>query len=660
MPPEFIKILSPEILKLIDEAFHKQQYNGVLSIIGKLLTSQVHDSYKTIITDWKTPDIEMLNRLTRDVWNFSAAKNWQQMRDLTLALKDENGNIREYNTFKNEAQKICSKYNENWLQAEYNQSIAASQNAARWVQFTAEKEDIPYLQYQTVGDSSVRASHALLDGIVRKVDDPFWSTHYPPNGWGCRCEVIQAVGANAPQKEIPNVGIPEMFRTNLAQTGLIYPKNHPYYIDIPKAEIRKSIAYLPPENTFVTYNISKDKVIEIHPLHGDIELSKNVDACKILKSHDPKANIKLMPIINENDPQARKKFYPKSYLDKFPNKNADLLYDGDIAEIETTIGTKTSIQNAIKHGKKQAGNVLVKIPDNVKVDEAMKIAKGQMNHYESKQDLKVTIFNSTEKKYLETKISNKQFEPVKSIDEAIKKAKSFGFNHVEVDGVDLKHINSVLEALQDEYSSVGKIKVERLVIKSGGKNGVGIKGGHYLSKETYRSSELYFNSDAFKINFYQPPLSFTEQLSRINDKIDSSERSIKMFEEKILKYSNDKSFGKKMKKEISAERSRILDYKLAKQKIDKAIEKGEKPIANNISALLKDTDSQIKCSVHHEFGHYIDDMLQFPKLKDGAPPSVYGSRDRAEYFAEYYAKYKMIGEEEIPEDVLKIFKSWKK
>ena len=389
---------------MIERVKNGEDPNSLLHLTVQLLSGQVKKYYHAQ-GDFTTPDAEMLTRITRDVWHFSAAKNYQELRDLTLALRDENGKLRKFSEFKEIAGNIIDKYNVTWIKTEYDFAVAASQSAARWTEFEKEADIIPNLKYQTVGDEHVRASHQVLDGIIRPINDSFWATHYPPNGWGCRCEAVQSLeGYGKVTEKIPNVEIPNLFKTNLAKTGLIYPKNHPYYTGVPKAELRKALAYLPPKNTFIEYDFGDNITLEVHPLHGDKELAKNIEAAKALLNIEPKTKIKLMPVLSEKDTEARKMYFSKEYLKKYPNKNPDILFNNRIAEIEMPNGSsKTSIQNAIKHGKSQADFVLIRIPNNIDIDEADRIVKGQMMHYQNKEDLEVWIFNDTKKIIYNTK-----------------------------------------------------------------------------------------------------------------------------------------------------------------------------------------------------------------------------------------------------------------
>ncbi len=42
-----------------------------------------------------------------------------------------------------------------------------------------------------VRDARTRPQHLAWHGTVLPVDHPWWQTHYPPNGWRCRCIVQQ-------------------------------------------------------------------------------------------------------------------------------------------------------------------------------------------------------------------------------------------------------------------------------------------------------------------------------------------------------------------------------------------------------------------------------------------------------------------------------------
>ena len=71
----------------------------------------------------------------------------------------------------------------------FSTNMRSASMAGRWAQITANADRRPYLQYRTAGDARVRPAHRQWDGRIYPVGDAFWSTHYPPNGWGCRCTV---------------------------------------------------------------------------------------------------------------------------------------------------------------------------------------------------------------------------------------------------------------------------------------------------------------------------------------------------------------------------------------------------------------------------------------------------------------------------------------
>lgn len=76
----------------------------------------------------------------------------------------------------------------------YETNLRTSQAAGRYAQMT--HPDMvrvrPYWQYRH-GEHRTplvpRRQHLAWDGLVLRWDDPFWRTHYPPNGWMCSCGV---------------------------------------------------------------------------------------------------------------------------------------------------------------------------------------------------------------------------------------------------------------------------------------------------------------------------------------------------------------------------------------------------------------------------------------------------------------------------------------
>ncbi|MGE9985706.1 PBECR2 nuclease fold domain-containing protein [Desulfovibrio sp. SGI.169] len=71
-----------------------------------------------------------------------------------------------------------------------NTNLRTSYMAGHWENLVAEREARPWLMYQQVQDAKKRPEHSQWHGLILPIDHEFWKTHYPPNGWGCRCTVV--------------------------------------------------------------------------------------------------------------------------------------------------------------------------------------------------------------------------------------------------------------------------------------------------------------------------------------------------------------------------------------------------------------------------------------------------------------------------------------
>ena len=132
----------------------------------------------------------MRRRLSRSNFIFSGMKAFHELHEAFPSLVDENGVRKPFERFLNDVRSIDKTYNANYLRAEYNFVAASADMAAKWERF-AQDGDRYNLQYRTAGDGRVRPEHAALNGVTLPPSDSFWQEFYPPNGWNCRCNVVQ-------------------------------------------------------------------------------------------------------------------------------------------------------------------------------------------------------------------------------------------------------------------------------------------------------------------------------------------------------------------------------------------------------------------------------------------------------------------------------------
>ncbi|WP_299494942.1 phage minor head protein [uncultured Shewanella sp.] len=67
----------------------------------------------------------------------------------------------------------------------YSTNVRQSYNAGRYEQL----QSFDYWEYQHGDSRYPRELHLKWHGTVLPKDDPWWLTHFPSNGWGCKCRV---------------------------------------------------------------------------------------------------------------------------------------------------------------------------------------------------------------------------------------------------------------------------------------------------------------------------------------------------------------------------------------------------------------------------------------------------------------------------------------
>jgi SPP1 gp7 family putative phage head morphogenesis protein len=203
-----------------------------------------------------TDNYNLLTQFRKNINVFSGAKTFQQIKDSQNFILDATGKMRAWNDYLADVKSINALYNETWLKVERDITIKQAQSARLWQDIQGQKDILPYLQYITVRDERVRIEHRAMDGIIRRVDDKFWDLYYPPNDWGCRCEVRQIESGKETKLEgermnLINEGTPKLFRMNAAKDGYIFKTeglgSHPYMLVGDAFEVVKGVNFFLPE-----------------------------------------------------------------------------------------------------------------------------------------------------------------------------------------------------------------------------------------------------------------------------------------------------------------------------------------------------------------------------------------------------------------------------
>ena len=220
-------------------------YKAIANYLKKALYEGFGTSYNAALENLDGSSLELLSELRTNIYMFSAAKTYQQVREMVdLMVKDDK--LKTFVEFKSEAKDVYNIYNEDYLKSEYNTALASAQEAENWDRIEREKEVLPYLRYSAVMDANTSEICAPLNNLVAPVNDPIWNTIAPPNHFNCRClleTLDKEEGSNleTPTSEKNSVvksvesEMQDVFKMNSGKDAYIFKPDHPYF-SVPKED----------------------------------------------------------------------------------------------------------------------------------------------------------------------------------------------------------------------------------------------------------------------------------------------------------------------------------------------------------------------------------------------------------------------------------------
>lgn len=132
------------------------------------------------------------------------------------------------------------------LRTIYETNMRQARAAGQWQRIERTKRALPYLLYQVGPSVTHREEHLSWHGLVLPADDPWWQTHMPMNGWGCKCHVrqvgpaefdrLQREGLSSPViREDPETGKPQAVQEtrNGLPTGRLLMEKRPIETEAP-------------------------------------------------------------------------------------------------------------------------------------------------------------------------------------------------------------------------------------------------------------------------------------------------------------------------------------------------------------------------------------------------------------------------------------------
>lgn len=335
---------TPELMARLLADIYAKTFNVEEDIYPELYEAARDTFERALQEGYPIEDVDDADTLFRqalkdDADVFAAFRTHRMQNDIASQLLDEDGKLKEFRRFQEDAESVIGTYNNHWLRTEYDTAVLRARYAADWKRFSRNADILPNLKWMptTSADPDVFHMEYWRIGLTLPKTHPFWKNHHPHDRWGCKCDLEETddpVTGIIPEVDYrPSPGL----ENNPGLEPELFSHTHPYYEKAyPGAE--KAVEDL------MHYTVVPTKAgkLRIHDGHG---------------KHERDENIRIGTYL------AEKHGYEIDLLDNPQGKKSADSYNRTL-EVEqeyklSSTPTVNAIDRLIRDGRKQADNIVL-------------------------------------------------------------------------------------------------------------------------------------------------------------------------------------------------------------------------------------------------------------------------------------------------------------
>jgi hypothetical protein len=229
-------LFTPELMARLLADIFARKFNVEDEIYPELYEA-ARDTFERALEEGypmeETEDADRLfhEALKNDADVFAAFRTHRMQNDIASQLLDEDGRLKEFRRFQEDAESVIGTYNNHWLRTEYDTAVLRARYAADWKRFSRNADILPNLKWMptTSADPDVFHREYWRIGLTLPKTHPFWKNHHPHDRWGCKCDLEETddpVTGIIPEVDYrPSPGL----ENNPGLEPELFSHTHPYY-----------------------------------------------------------------------------------------------------------------------------------------------------------------------------------------------------------------------------------------------------------------------------------------------------------------------------------------------------------------------------------------------------------------------------------------------